>query len=74
MQWFSGPPYDFWQTITNRLYLYVGLLISDAADWMNCSEAVDRMFASAGIRLTSGDIGKVSPADLARSSLLKKVV
>ncbi|MBU8711289.1 MULTISPECIES: hypothetical protein [Brevibacillus] len=34
---------------------------------------VDKMFAAAGIRLRSGDIGKVSPADLARSSLLQRV-
>ena len=34
---------------------------------------VDKMFEAAGIRLRSGDIGKVSPADLARSSLLQRV-
>ncbi len=68
-----GTPYDFWQTVTNGLYLLTGLPISDASGRMNCSETVDKMFAAAGIRLTSGDIGKVSPADLVRSSLLQRV-
>ncbi|MGO0058665.1 hypothetical protein ACTID9_01125 [Brevibacillus fluminis] len=68
-----GTPYDFWQTVTNGLYLLTGLPIRDAPNRMNCSETVDRMFAAAGIRLTSAELGKVSPADLARSSKLQRI-
>ncbi|RNB72190.1 hypothetical protein [Brevibacillus panacihumi] len=68
-----GTPYDFLQTVTNGLYLLTGLPIRDAPNRMNCSETVDRMFSSAGISLTTLDVGKVTPADLVRSSNLQKV-
>jgi hypothetical protein len=65
-----GTPYDFWQTITNGMYLLTGLPIRDAPNRMNCSETVDRMFATAGIDLCPGVNGQVTPANLARSGLL----
>ncbi|MGG4440494.1 hypothetical protein [Brevibacillus fortis] len=68
-----GTPYDFWQTNTNGLYLLTGVPIQDAPDRINCSETVDGMFAAAGINLTPDAIGKVSPADLVKSSKLQKI-
>ncbi|MFE1631035.1 hypothetical protein ACFLFF_30335 [Brevibacillus reuszeri] len=68
-----GTPYDFWQSVTNGLYLLTGIPIRDAPDRMNCSETVDRMFYAAGIQLTARDLGKVTPADLVQSRHLKKV-
>lgn len=66
-------PYDYLQTITNGLYLLVGLPIRDAPGRMNCSETVDRMFAAAGIDLCPAVLGQVTPADLARSEKLQKI-
>ncbi|WP_269459505.1 hypothetical protein [Aneurinibacillus soli] len=40
---------------------------------MNCSETVDRMFASAGIRLLDDVLGEVTPGELAQSEYLMKV-
>ncbi|MBG9942859.1 hypothetical protein ABE237_27870 [Brevibacillus formosus] len=68
-----GTPYDFWQTITNGLYLLTGLPIRDAPNRLNCSETVDRMFAAAGINLTSDELGKATPADLVKSSHLQRI-
>jgi hypothetical protein len=66
-------PYDYLQSITNGLYLLVGIPIRDAPGRMNCSETVDRMFAAAGIDLCPAVLGHVTPADLARSEKLQKI-
>jgi hypothetical protein len=66
-------PYDYLQSITNGLYLLVGISIRDAPGRMNCSETVDRMFAAAGIDLCPAVLGHVTPADLARSEKLQKI-
>ncbi|GAB7389279.1 hypothetical protein BSNK01_31170 [Bacillaceae bacterium] len=66
-------PYDAIQSITNGLYLLIGLPILDAPDRMNCSETADKMFHAAGIDLVPQALGKVTPADLAQSKLLKKL-
>lgn len=65
--------YDTTQSLTNGLHLITGLPIRDAPDRMNCSETVDRMFAAADIDLFDGDLGKVTPGDLARSNQLQRI-
>ncbi|UFJ40090.1 hypothetical protein LOK74_18940 [Brevibacillus humidisoli] len=66
-------PYDFIQSITNGLYLLTGLAIRDTPDRMNCSEFADELYAAAGIDLSLRPLGKVTPADLARSDKLERV-
>ncbi|WP_096466636.1 hypothetical protein [Aneurinibacillus soli] len=68
-----GAQYDTIQSLTNGLHLLTGLSIRDAPDRMNCSETVDRMFASAGIRLLDDVLGEVTPGELAQSEYLMKV-
>jgi uncharacterized protein YycO len=68
-----GARYDLLQVLTNGLYILTGFPIRDSPDRLDCSEMVDRMFASAGIDLVPGALGKVTPADLAKSEYLQKV-
>lgn len=67
-------PYDWRQSLSHGVYLLTGLPIYDAADRMNCSETVDRMFAAAGIDLCARQPdGRVTPADLAQSDKLIRI-
>lgn len=69
----AGRPYDIrgiLKFVLDRLHMP---FLKEQADAYFCSELVASAWESVGVRLVDKEPYKISPADLSRSSLLKKV-
>lgn len=64
--------YDFVFIISRFFNILFGTKIYNSKDKYNCDELIVEAFRSIGINLIDGDV-KLSPSELAKSKLLKKI-